>query len=75
MFDHPQVAAEGLVTRLQHPVVGPYRTMTKPIKFEDTPGPRPTASPTLGQHTSEVLARYGYSETEIAALRDRGAVK
>jgi len=75
MFDHPQVEAEGLVTRLQHPVVGPYRTMTKPIKFEDTPGPQPTASPTLGQHTSEVLARYGYSETEIAALRERGVIK
>jgi crotonobetainyl-CoA:carnitine CoA-transferase CaiB-like acyl-CoA transferase len=49
MFDHPQVLAEDLVATLDHPVVGRYRTMTKPIKFADTPGPcppppRPSAS-------------------------------
>ena len=42
MFDHPQVLAEDLVATLDHPVVGRYRTMTKPIKFADTPGPAPT---------------------------------
>ena len=56
MFDHPQVLAEDLVTTLDHPVVGRYRTMTKPIKFADTPGPAPTASPTFGQHSDEILA-------------------
>jgi crotonobetainyl-CoA:carnitine CoA-transferase CaiB-like acyl-CoA transferase len=49
MFDHPQVVAEELVTTLDHKEVGRYRTMTKPIKFSDTPGPAPTASPTFGQ--------------------------
>ena len=38
MFDHPQVIAEDLVATLDHPVVGRYRTMTKPIKFADTRG-------------------------------------
>jgi crotonobetainyl-CoA:carnitine CoA-transferase CaiB-like acyl-CoA transferase len=75
MFDHPQVAAEGLVTTLEHPVVGRYRTMTKPIGFAETPGPAPTASPTFGQHSDEVLAGYGYSGQEIAALRERGVVR
>ncbi|MGC2411664.1 MAG: CoA transferase [Stellaceae bacterium] len=75
MFDHPQVVAEDLVTTLDHPVVGRYRTMTKPVKFSDTPGPAPTASPTFGQHSDEVLAGYGYSAAEIAALRDRGITR
>jgi crotonobetainyl-CoA:carnitine CoA-transferase CaiB-like acyl-CoA transferase len=75
MFDHPQVAAEGLVTTLEHPVVGRYRTMTKPIGFSDTPGPAPTASPTFGQHSDELLAGYGYSGEEIAGLRERGVVR
>jgi formyl-CoA transferase len=75
MFDHPQAAAEGLVTALDHPVVGRYRTMTKPIKFSETPGPAPTAAPTFGQHSDEVLAGYGYSEAEIAALREQGVVQ
>ena len=75
MFNHPQVAAEDLVTTLDHPVVGSYRTMTKPIKFSDTPGPAPTASPTFGQHSDEVLVAAGYSASEIASLRERSIVR
>ena len=75
MFDHPQVLAEGLVTTLEHPVVGRYRTMTKPIGFSETPGPAPRAAPVFGQHSDGVLAGYGYSEEEIAGLRGRGVVR
>jgi crotonobetainyl-CoA:carnitine CoA-transferase CaiB-like acyl-CoA transferase len=75
MFEHPQVLAEDLVTTLDHPVVGRYRSMTKPVKFSDTPGPAPTASPTFGQHSDEILAKHGYSASKIAGLRERGIVQ
>src|SRR5204863_7369068 len=75
MFDHPQILAEELVTTLDHPVIGRYRTMTKPIKLSDTPGPAPTASPTFGQHSDELLAGYGHSAAEAATLRGRDVVK
>jgi formyl-CoA transferase len=75
MFDHPQVIAEDLVTTLDHPVVGRYRTMTKPIRFADTPGPPPRPSPLFGQHSDEILAAYGYSAEEIAQLRGRGIIR
>src|SRR5215472_9419303 len=75
MFDHPQVLAEDLVATLDHPQVGRYRTMTKPIAFADTPGPAPTAAPLHGQHSDEVLARFGFGAVEIAALREKGAVR
>jgi formyl-CoA transferase len=74
MFDHPQVLAEELVTSIDHPVIGRYRTMTKSVRFADTPGPTPTAAPTFGQHSDEVLAEHGFSATEIAALRERNVV-
>jgi crotonobetainyl-CoA:carnitine CoA-transferase CaiB-like acyl-CoA transferase len=75
MFDHPQVLAEGLVTTLDHPAVGRYRTMTKPIKLSETPGPAPTAAPAFGQHSDEILAGYGFTAADIAALRERGVVR
>lgn len=74
MFDHPQVLAEDLVTTLDHKAIGRYRTMTKPVKFSDTPGPEPVASPVFGQHSDEILAAYGYSAEEIAAMRARRVV-
>lgn len=75
MFDHPQVLSENLVAEIDHPVVGRYRTMTKPIAFADTPGPAPTAAPLQGEHSDAVLARFGFAPAEIAALREKGAVK
>ncbi len=74
MFDDPQVAAEGLVTTLEHPSVGHYRGFAKPVEFAGTPCPEPYAAPGLGQHTAELLARYGYSEEELQRLRQCGAI-
>jgi formyl-CoA transferase len=74
MFDHPQVLAEGLVASMEHPVIGRYRGLANPIKFGSGPLPPPSAAPALGQHTSQLLAEYGYSEAEIQKLRESGAV-
>jgi formyl-CoA transferase len=48
--------------------------MGKPLKFSATPGPAPAPAPVLGQHTSEVLLRYGYSQQEIEQLQARGVI-
>lgn len=69
MFDHPQVLAEGLVATFEHPTVGRYRGMARPLKFSESSGPEPFAAPALGQHTAEVLVRYGYSAEELEQLR------
>jgi formyl-CoA transferase len=74
MFDHPQVLAERLVATLEHPSVGRYRGFASPVHFAGTPCSEPYAAPSLGQHTAELLARYGYSEEEVQHLRDCGAI-
>ena len=74
MFDHPQVLSEELVTTLTHPLVGKYRGFTKPIKFGSTPGPAPFASPTIGQHSTQVLVEHGYSADQIFQLREHGVI-
>lgn len=56
MFDHPQVLAEGIMTSIEHPVVGSYRGVAEPIRFGRTPGPAPFAAPVFGQDTDAVLA-------------------
>ena len=56
MFDHPQVLAEDMVATIEHPTLGSYRGVTRPIKFGRTPGPAPFAAPTLGQDTQDVIA-------------------
>lgn len=59
MFDHPQVIAEDIVTTIDHPTLGSYRGVARPIKFSRTPGPEPFAAPTLGQDSAEIIAATG----------------
>ena len=54
MFDHPQVLAEDMIGGFDHPVIGHYRGVTRPIVFGRTPGPEPFAAPTLGQHDTSL---------------------
>lgn len=67
MFDHPQVLAEGLVVKHEHPKVGKYRAMTKAVQMGI--GDKPTRrAPLMGEHTDEILAGFGFQEDEVAAL-------
>ena len=73
MFDHPQVLAEDMVVRHEHPGFGGYRAMKR--AFEMGAGhPESTPAPMLGEHTDEVLRRFGLTGSEVAGLRADGAV-
>lgn len=59
MFDHPQVQAEEMIATVDHPTVGRYRGVGRPIKFSRTPGPAPFAAPAFGQDTEAVIGELG----------------
>jgi crotonobetainyl-CoA:carnitine CoA-transferase CaiB-like acyl-CoA transferase len=75
MFDHPQVLAEEIIGTIAHPVIGPYRGVTRPIQFGRTPGPEPFAAPGFGQDSDAVLAATGYTPEEVRRLRASGAAR
>lgn len=69
MFDFDQVLAEEMVTRVEHPVVGQYRCVQRPVKFSATPGPAPFSAPSFGEDSEEVLRELGYDAEEVARFR------
>ncbi|MGE0311438.1 MAG: CaiB/BaiF CoA transferase family protein [Lautropia sp.] len=74
MFDHPQVASQGLVARYRHPTVGDYRGFAHPIAF-GSGAPTPLrAAPAFGQDTDEILRELGWSQAQAADMRARGGV-
>ena len=75
VYDDPQVAARGMMEEMEHPVAGVTKHIGIPLKLSATPGSIRKPSPTLGQHTGDVLAEYGFSVDEVADLRGAGAVR
>jgi len=73
-LDSELVRARGMVVELDQPGAGPVRQLGIPVKLERTPGQVRAPGPALGEHTDEVLRAAGYSEREVAALKEVGAV-
>ncbi|MEY4093542.1 MAG: hypothetical protein RLZZ53_741 [Acidobacteriota bacterium] len=70
----PQATAREMSVEVDHPTLGPLRTLGTPIKMSETPLNSKRRSPMLGEHTDEVLQWVGYSDNEIEQLRSTGAV-
>jgi crotonobetainyl-CoA:carnitine CoA-transferase CaiB-like acyl-CoA transferase len=74
-LDSELVRAREMVVELDQPgVSNGVKQLGVPIKLSRTPGAPQGPGPALGEQTDEVLAALGYSEEEIASLKESGAV-
>ena len=73
-LDSELVRAREMVVELDQPGAGKVKQLGVPVKLSRTPGGARAPGPVLGEHTDEVLAAAGYSEEEIGALKESGAV-
>jgi crotonobetainyl-CoA:carnitine CoA-transferase CaiB-like acyl-CoA transferase len=70
-----QVVARDMVLTTEHPTAGTLRMPGSPIKLSHHDATIRRPPPLLGEHTAEVLTELGYSDADIAALRDTGVVR
>jgi alpha-methylacyl-CoA racemase len=75
-LDSELVRARAMVSFLEQPgVAEPVKLLGVPVKLSRTPGDaNRLPGPALGEHTDAVLRAAGYSDDEIAALHEAGAV-
>jgi len=69
IVDSPQAHANGYITTIDHPNLGPLRTVGVPIHLSGTPPGPVRPAPELGQDTEAVLLDLGYSWPEIEQFR------
>jgi crotonobetainyl-CoA:carnitine CoA-transferase CaiB-like acyl-CoA transferase len=69
----PQVKANDYVVEINHPTQGPTRVIGNPIHLSRH-RPRIGSAPLLGQDTDQILKDEGYSEVEIAGLRQEEVI-
>ena len=70
----PHVVARDMVVDLEHPIIGPMRTVGTGARFSGLDFEVRGPAPWLGQHTAEVLTERGLSDDEVARLFDDGVV-
>ena len=75
VVDHPQVRAREAMVAVEHPRAGPVEMVSVPVRLSETPGSIRRPSPSLGEHSGEVLREVlGLSAQEVADLIASGVV-
>ncbi len=74
ILNDPHIKARQMVVDIEHPKIGPMKTLGLPIKSTGDLTAIRRAAPCLGQHTEEVLRGMGYGDAEVQALFADGVV-
>jgi formyl-CoA transferase len=74
VFADPQVRHLGMSKPVQHKTLGRLDVVDNAVIMGGAPKMTYRATPERGQHTSEVLAEFGYSDSEIDDLARRGVI-
>ena len=74
LLEDEQALQNNYIASVDHPFMGPVRMAGTMIQMSETPLSVQGPSPTLSQHTDEVLRELGYDDARIAALHGRGVL-
>ena len=76
VIDDPHIKARNAFVDRNHPTAGPVKLLAPWIHMSQTPASIRSDSPSIGQHTDEVLGGIlGLSEKEVGELHAQGVVK
>ena len=74
-IDHPHFKARNMVRTVPDPILGQVTIPGFPLKFSAYPDLPDIQAPLLGEHSAHVLKQHlGYSETQVAELRQKGVL-
>jgi crotonobetainyl-CoA:carnitine CoA-transferase CaiB-like acyl-CoA transferase len=74
MFADPQVKHLGIAQPVDHPILGRLELVGQAVTLSRTPSRLQRASPEPGEHSEQILRELGYSDGDIAGLRERRIV-
>jgi formyl-CoA transferase len=70
----PQVAHRGVLQKVNVPDLGDIEVFGLTALFDGASGAVTTPPPTLGQHNVEILGRLGFTEAQLAELKQKAVI-
>ncbi|RLC71495.1 MAG: hypothetical protein DRI26_05005 [Chloroflexi bacterium] len=64
----------GFFVEIEHPVVGRVKYPGAPFKMMESPWQAKRPAPLLGQHNEEVYGQLGYTQKDLARLKEEGVI-
>lgn len=74
VLEDPQLRDTGFLEVREHPSEGSYLAINNPVHFSRSPAKIDREPPLMGQHNDEILQDLGFSEAEITAMIESGAL-
>ena len=74
VFNDAHVLHRKMLMEVEHPLAGMIKMIGFPVKMERTPCQVSFPPPWLGEHTDEILKRFGYSDKEIDDLKRKKVI-
>jgi formyl-CoA transferase len=74
VFADPQVKHLGIAQPVDHAALGRLELVGQAVTLSRTPSRLRAASPEPGEHSEQILRELGYSDSDIAGLRERRIV-
>jgi crotonobetainyl-CoA:carnitine CoA-transferase CaiB-like acyl-CoA transferase len=74
VFQDPQVQYNKIAVEIGHETLGSFRYVGLPFHLMETPGGPQGPPPMIGEHTGEILTGLGFTQEEIAQLKEQGVI-
>jgi formyl-CoA transferase len=74
VFEDAQIKHMGLEIKIERKDKPDIRTVAFPNQYSADKSPQPLPPPELGEHTAEYLKPLGYSDQQIAELKEKGII-
>ena len=74
LCEDPHIKHRNMLVELEHPVLGKVKYPGNPINLSETPVKVNRRAPLLGEHNNEILNGLGYSDSDIARLKEEKVI-
>ncbi len=71
MFKDKQTIDRKMIIDVENKIAGKTKAIGMPIKFSKSNAEVENGSPILGEHSKEILLKFGYSEDEVKEFIDK----